>query len=216
MVQINNNQCTLKYMYEEGKHDAVTKSKYGDQKKKDMIKEHNNFLENYFVSIDPDIECSLVKGLEDLSCNREDTQDYMDEEYLSWNGTLYALKVNNFSRFISFMNLLRKDDLVFKNWAVCSKKFMDMIKWFYLVHLNYDMIETLPPKIGVVTTDLLSLHKMVACVGGYVTATLGNKWGMIARMQGLSQEDGEAVKGCFRKFLDMVVVYYETVERPWG
>ena len=57
---------------------------------------------------------------------------------------------------------------------------------------------------------------MVASVGGYVTATLGNKWGMIAMMQGPTQEDGEAIKGCFRKFIDLMMVYLETARAPWG
>lgn len=216
-LQINNNICTIKYMYDE-KIDGTEKK--GDNQvvleENDMIAQHNRYLENYFVSLDPDTECSLVKGLEDLQWDRNDTQDYVDEEYISWNGSLYALKVNSFNRFISFMNLIKKDGLVFKNWTVFSKKYIEMVKWFYLVYLKYDMIDTIPPRIGAITIDLLSLHKMVASVGGYVTATLGNKWGMIAMMQGLTQEDGEAIKDCFRKFIDLMIVYHETARGPWG
>ena len=94
--------------------------------------EHNQYLDDHFESIDPKDECSLINGLEDLSWNMEDTQDYVDDEYLSWNGSLYALKVNSFTRFLSFMNLLKKDSLVYKNWEVFSKKFVEMVKWFYL------------------------------------------------------------------------------------
>ncbi|GKG36043.1 hypothetical protein Tco_0443721, partial [Tanacetum coccineum] len=28
-------------------------------------------------------------------------------------------------------------------------------------------------------------------------------------------DDGEAVKGCYKKFIDMVQVYYETTKMPW-
>ena len=49
-----------------------------------------------------------MKGLKDLTWDRKDTQDYVDEEYISWNGSLYALKVNSFARFLSFVNLLKK------------------------------------------------------------------------------------------------------------
>ena len=34
-------------------------------------------------------------------------------------------------------------------------------------------------------------------------------------MQGLTQEDGEAIKDCFRKFIDLMVVYHETTRVPW-
>ena len=92
-VQINNNMCKVKYMYDEGTSGTRIESNndltWGP---KDVITEHNSFLENYFASIDPDTECSLVKGLEELNWNKDETQDYVDEEYISWNGTLYALR----------------------------------------------------------------------------------------------------------------------------
>ena len=48
-----------------------------------MVARHNKYLEEYFESIDPKEECSLVRGLEDLKWDRNDVQDYLDEEYLS-------------------------------------------------------------------------------------------------------------------------------------
>ncbi|GJS96281.1 ARID DNA-binding domain-containing protein [Tanacetum coccineum] len=45
--------------------------------------------------------------------------------------------------------------------------------------------------------------------------TLGDKWNTIASLQGLTNEDGEAMKDCYRKFIDMVQVYYETAKKPW-
>ena len=78
------------------------------------------------------------------------------------------------------MNLLKKDSIVFKNWEVLSKKFVDMLKWFYLVYLNYNSLDEIPPKIGVIKIDLLALHKQVDSLGGYVAVTLSNKWGVIA------------------------------------
>nr|GEV18586.1 bulb-type lectin domain-containing protein [Tanacetum cinerariifolium] len=57
-----------------------------------MVESHNKFLEEYFESIDPTVECSLIKGMEDLKMEKEDVQDYIDDEYLSMNGTLYAMK----------------------------------------------------------------------------------------------------------------------------
>ena len=80
-----------------------------------------------------------------------------------------------------------------------------MVKWFYLVHINYDVLNKIPPTIGVIEIDLLALHKMVDSIEGYVAVTLSNKWGTIAQMQGLTTEEAYAVKACFKKFIDLAV-----------
>ena len=105
----------------------------------------------------------------------EDVQDYIDDEYLSLNGTLYAMKVNTFSRVVSFLDLIKIDRLVYRNWEVLGKKFMDMIEWFYLVYLKQDVLGDLPPVIRVVKVNLLRLYKLVHYLGGYMNVTFGNK-----------------------------------------
>ncbi|GJR16905.1 hypothetical protein Tco_0965432 [Tanacetum coccineum] len=57
-----------------------------------MIAKHNQFLDEYFQSIDAGEECSLIKGIEELKMDKEKDQDYIDDDYLSMNGTLYAMK----------------------------------------------------------------------------------------------------------------------------
>nr|GEX35261.1 ARID DNA-binding domain-containing protein [Tanacetum cinerariifolium] len=180
IVKYNNNKCTLQYMFDEEMHGTGNSQRKGTKEEvigpKDVIYEHNRFLDDYFVSIDPKDECLLVKGLEYLTWDRKDTQDYVDEEYISWNGSLYAWKVNSFARFLSFMNLLKIDSLVYKNWEVFSKKYVEMLKWFYLVYLNYDMLEKMPSVIGVMEINLLSLHKIVDSLGGCLRVTLEKTW----------------------------------------
>ncbi|GKB08596.1 ARID DNA-binding domain-containing protein [Tanacetum coccineum] len=64
--------------------------------------------------------------------------------------------------------------------------------------------------------NLLSLHKIVDSLGGYLCVTLGDKWKTVASIQGLTDDDdGEAIKGCCRKFIDMVQVYCETAKKTW-
>ncbi|GJY04638.1 ARID DNA-binding domain-containing protein [Tanacetum coccineum] len=63
-----------------------------DDGSENVVVEHNKYLDEYFESIDPKEDCSLVKGLEDLKWDRNDVHDYVDEEYISWNGSLYAIK----------------------------------------------------------------------------------------------------------------------------
>ncbi|GJT17772.1 hypothetical protein Tco_0876478 [Tanacetum coccineum] len=108
-----------------------------------MIAKQNKYLEEYFDSIDPKDACPLIKGLEELKWNRNMVQDYLDDDYISVNGTLYAIKVNSFQRFISFLDLMKDDKLVYENWNILSKRFEDMLKWFYLVYLRRDVVETI-------------------------------------------------------------------------
>nr|GFA66447.1 ARID DNA-binding domain-containing protein [Tanacetum cinerariifolium] len=74
------------YMVEDAQQDSVMTCEDSTS----MVESHNKFLEEYFESIDPTVECSLIKGVEDLKMEKEDVQDYIDDEYLSMNGTLYA------------------------------------------------------------------------------------------------------------------------------
>lgn len=53
--------------------------------------------------------------------------------------------------------------------------------------------------------NLLSLHKIVDSHEGYLCVILGNKWKTIAKLQGLTDKEGEAVKECFRRFIGTLV-----------
>nr|GEZ79051.1 bulb-type lectin domain-containing protein [Tanacetum cinerariifolium] len=94
-----------------------------------IFKSHNSFLDGYFRSLDLNEECSLVKGMEELKMNKEDVHDYLDKEYLSLNGTLYTMKVNTFQKFISFLDLIKIDKVVYGNWEVLKEKFIEMLEW---------------------------------------------------------------------------------------
>nr|GEZ50771.1 ARID DNA-binding domain-containing protein [Tanacetum cinerariifolium] len=92
-VKISNNKCNLHYMFGKARTGKAQEESFTkDDGLKDVVTEHNKFLDEYFESIDPKEVCSLVNGLEDLKCDKDDIHDYVDEEYISWNGSLYALK----------------------------------------------------------------------------------------------------------------------------
>ena len=38
---------------------------------------------------------------------------------------------------------------------------------------------------------------------------------MLAQLQGLDIKDGEAVRNCYKTFVDLVVIYHETAYVPW-
>nr|GFA60687.1 ARID DNA-binding domain-containing protein [Tanacetum cinerariifolium] len=94
VMTYDRNRCGIRYMFdnEEGMIDAQQDSVMTCEDLTSMVESHNKFLEEYFESIDPTVECSLIKGMEDLKMEKEDVQDYIDDEYLSMNGTLYAMK----------------------------------------------------------------------------------------------------------------------------
>ncbi|GKE28295.1 ARID DNA-binding domain-containing protein, partial [Tanacetum coccineum] len=138
IVKYNNNKCSLHYMFDEARtkitQEEDTKE---DDGSKNVVAEHNKYLDEYFESIDPKEDCSLVKGLEDLKWDRNDVHDYVDEEYI------------------------------------------------------------------------------IDSLGGYLSVTLGNKWKKVAELHGLTEDDEEAIKKCYKKFIEMVQVHYETAEKPW-
>ncbi|GJW38190.1 hypothetical protein Tco_0064035 [Tanacetum coccineum] len=134
VVTYGHNKCQISYMFEEdkegcdGETDCAT-SKEGngcDVETESMIAKHNKYLEEYFDSIDSKDACPLIKGLEELKWDRNIVQDYLDEDYISVNGTLYAIKVNSFKRFISFLDLIKNDSIVFKNWEVLRKRWKEV------------------------------------------------------------------------------------------
>nr|GEV87372.1 ARID DNA-binding domain-containing protein [Tanacetum cinerariifolium] len=215
VVSYERNKCGLRYMFddEERTMDAQGDSEMIYENSESMIAKHNQFLDEYFQSIDAGEECSLIKGIEELKMDKEKDQDYIDDDYLSMNGTLYAMKVNTFPRFISFLDLIKIDKLVYNNWEVLGKKFMEMLEWFYLRYLGQDVLGDLPPVIGVIKVDSLGLYKFVDDLGGYMSVSLNNKWNEIAKLLGLAQENQEAVKECYKEYIGMVKVYYEEAQR---
>ncbi|GKB83873.1 hypothetical protein Tco_0950768 [Tanacetum coccineum] len=117
------NFCNLHYMFDEARTGKAQGESVTEDGLKDVVNEHNKFLD------------------------KKDVHYYVDEEYISWNGSLYSLK------------------------------------WIALV---------------------------------VIVITLGDKWKTVASIQGLTDDnDGEAIKGCYRKFIDMVQVYYETAKKTW-
>ncbi|GJW38189.1 hypothetical protein Tco_0064034 [Tanacetum coccineum] len=131
---LRHNKCQISYMFEEdkegcdGETDCATSKEgnYCDVKTESMIAKHNKYLEEYFDSIDSKDTCPLIKGLEKLKWDRNIVQDYLDEDYISVNGTLYAIKVNSFKRFISFLDLIKNYNIVFKNWEVLRKRWKEV------------------------------------------------------------------------------------------
>nr|GEX70854.1 retrovirus-related Pol polyprotein from transposon TNT 1-94 [Tanacetum cinerariifolium] len=220
VITYGHDKCRISYMFGEDKKIYYGESDYGkgkgrDVKTESMIAKQNKYLEEYFDLIDPKDACPLIKGLKELKWDRNIVKDYLDDNYISVNGTLYAIKVNSFQRLISFLDLMKNDKFVYENEKILRKRFEDMLKWFYLVYLRRDVLEPLPPIIGRVKIDLLGLYKMVDSMGGYLSVSLGNKWKDVAMIHGLPEEHDEDLKECYKRTIDFVKCYYETTLRAW-
>nr|GEW58398.1 bulb-type lectin domain-containing protein [Tanacetum cinerariifolium] len=88
-----------------------------------------------------------------------------------------------------------------------------MLEWFYLGYLGQEVVGRLPPVIGETEIDLLGLYKLVDDLGGYMNVEFNNHWSDVANMLGLTLEDKEAIKECYKEFIGMVKVYYEEAKR---
>ncbi|GJY65571.1 hypothetical protein Tco_0467809 [Tanacetum coccineum] len=56
--------------------------------------------------------------------------------------------------------------------------------------------------------------KLVEGLGGYLSVYFGNEFGTIGEILGLSKQDGEEVKKCYIKYLDVFTSYYKTARVP--
>nr|GFA03962.1 ARID DNA-binding domain-containing protein [Tanacetum cinerariifolium] len=198
MVNYVNNRCRIKYMFDKIPEVVEQEATIEGEDEDSIIKSHNSFLDGYFRSLDLNEECSLIKGMEDLKMNKEDVHDYVDNEYLSLNGTLYAIKI---------------DKLVYGNWEVLKGKFVEMLEWFYLGYLGQEVLGELPSVIRVIRIDLLGLYKFVDAMGGYMNVTFNDKWYQVAKILGLAYEHHETVKEVYKEYIGMVKVYYEEAKR---
>nr|GFA40109.1 bulb-type lectin domain-containing protein [Tanacetum cinerariifolium] len=79
-----------------------------------------------------------------------------------------------------------------------------MLEWFYLGYLGQEVVGRLPPVIGETEIDLLGLYKLVDDLGGYMNVEFNNHWSDVANMLGLTLEDKEAIKECYKEFIGMM------------
>ncbi|GJY04129.1 ARID DNA-binding domain-containing protein [Tanacetum coccineum] len=187
VVTYGHNKCQISYMFEEDKEGC-----------------------------DGETDCATSK---EVNCCDVETESMIEknnkylEEYFDSIDSKDAL--NSFKRFISFLNLIKNDSIVFKNWEVLRKRFEDMINWFYLIYLKQDVLEPLPPVIGNVKIDLLGLYKMVDSMGGYLSVSFRNRWKEVVVIHGLTEAHKEDLKACYKRTIDLVKFCYDTTLRTW-
>ncbi|GJR22838.1 ARID DNA-binding domain-containing protein [Tanacetum coccineum] len=138
-------RCTLEYIFKKQKGQNMDVDK--------MRQRHNDYLDDYFESMDKERterEGEMPRLVEDTDSS----------------------EVHTFHEFVAFLNLIKKDDIISKDWDIYRKRFDKVLTWFYTNYLKRPLPGSLPPVILGVPIHLFDLHKLMDCMGGYLVCTL--------------------------------------------
>nr|GEX76380.1 ARID DNA-binding domain-containing protein [Tanacetum cinerariifolium] len=155
----------------------------------------NSFIEDYF---------------EVLNQNRVEKKD----EMASFVEDVNPSEVHTFQEFVGFLNLIKNDDVVSKSWDSYRDRFIKVLKWFYTHYLQKQLPGPIPPIIHGIPIHLFDLYKLTECMGGYLSVHVGQEFGAIAEILGLTRNEGDDVKKCYMVYLDVFVSYYKTARAP--
>lgn len=136
--------------------------------------------------------------------------DSMEEDLIKIKGNTYSTKVNSFNEYVAFLNLIKYDEVDSQEWDYFRNKFDKVVKWFYNYYLDKSLPGPISPIINGVQIHLFDLYKLIEGLGGYLSVYFGQEFGTIGELIGLSKQDGEELKKCYIKYLDVFTSYYKT------
>ncbi|GJT14804.1 ARID DNA-binding domain-containing protein [Tanacetum coccineum] len=186
-VKYENNRCSLAYMF-----DSKESQKFDEDKMRIL---HNNYLEDYFESL-------------------AQKNESMEEDLIKIKGNLYSTKVQTFNDYVTFLNLIKQDDLVSQEWDFFRNKFNKVVKWFYNHYLERSIPGPIPPTIKGIQIHLFDLYKLMEGSGGYLSVHFCQEFDTIGEILGLSKGNGEEIKECYMKYLDVLTSYFKTARAP--
>nr|GEV60012.1 ARID DNA-binding domain-containing protein [Tanacetum cinerariifolium] len=123
-------------------------------------------------------------------------------------------EVHTFYEFVTFLNLIKNDEIVSKGWDTYREIFDKVLKWFYNHYLKRQLPGPIPPIIHGVQIYLFDLYKLVDCMGGYLSVNFGQEFDVIAKILRLTKGDGKEIKRCYISYLDVFTSYYKTARAP--
>ncbi|GJV33444.1 ARID DNA-binding domain-containing protein [Tanacetum coccineum] len=180
-------KCTLEYMF---------KTKQGRELDVDKMKQmHNNYLDDYFESLDKNRTGKETEKARPLEVIKEP-------------------EVHNFHGFVDFLNLIKSDKIDNREWDGYRGRFEKVLEWFYKHYLKRELPGSIPPTIDGITIHLFDLYKLMENMGGYLSVHFGLEFGMIAEILGLTRSDGEKIRKCYETYLEVFVSYYKTARAP--
>ncbi|GJX93790.1 ARID DNA-binding domain-containing protein [Tanacetum coccineum] len=223
-----NNKCRSVYMFRD-----PANCKFNENK---LIMMQNKYMNDYYKLLEEDSDYKEEKSEKKINwtkkCYRcEDFGHYAYEcptknktTYVGYipedgdcvyvKGVFYPTKVSSFNEYVSFLDLIKNDDLVSQEWDIFRNKFNNAFRWFYDVYLKREMPGPIPPKINGIEIHLMDLYKIVESLGGFLSVYFAKEFSYIAEMVGVSFDYGEEVKDCYKKYLDVFKCYYNTARVP--
>ncbi|GJW99692.1 ARID DNA-binding domain-containing protein [Tanacetum coccineum] len=137
-VKYDGNRCTLSYMFNN------KEIQFFDEDK--MRTMQNKYLEDYFES--------LTKKNEGI-----------EEDLIKIKGNLYSTKVQTFNDYVTFLNLIKQDEIVSQEWDFFRNRFNKVVKWFYNHYLEKSLLGPNPPTINGIEVHLFDLYKLMEGLG---------------------------------------------------
>ncbi|GKA58393.1 ARID DNA-binding domain-containing protein, partial [Tanacetum coccineum] len=186
-VKYENNRCSLAYMF-----DSKESQKFDEDKMRIL---HNNYLEDYFESL-------------------AQKNESMEEDLIKIKGNLYSTEVQTFNDYVTFLNLIKQDDLVSQEWDFFRNKFNKVVKWFCNHYLERSIPRPIPPTIKGIQIHLFDLYKLMEGSGGYLSVHFCQEFDTIGEILGPSKGNGEEIKERYMKYLDIFTSYFKTARAP--
>nr|GEW03658.1 ARID DNA-binding domain-containing protein [Tanacetum cinerariifolium] len=188
----------FEFLYENDRYklEYMFKNQKGKNLDEDNLRQmQNNFLKKYFEFLD-----------------NKDTG--MEEDLIRIKSNIYSTKVQTFNEYVTFLNLIKQDEIMSQEWDIFRNKFDKVVKWFYNYYIEKSLPGLIPPTINGVQIHLFDLYKLVEGLGGYLSVYFGQEFGTIGEILGLSKGNGENIKKCYIKYLDVFTSYYKTARVP--
>nr|GEY36947.1 ARID DNA-binding domain-containing protein [Tanacetum cinerariifolium] len=186
-VTYDGNRCSLSLMFKDKEIKRFDEDRLGRM--------HNHYMQEYFESISKEGE-------------------ELEQDTINIKGNLYTTKVQSFTDFVAFLNLVKLDDVVSQEWDYFRKRFNMVVKWFFNHYLNRSLPGNIPPIINGVEIHLFDLYKIIENLGGYLSVHFSQEFDMVGEIMGLSKGNGEEIRRCYMNFLKILTSHYKTARAP--
>nr|GEX09312.1 ARID DNA-binding domain-containing protein [Tanacetum cinerariifolium] len=157
-------------------------------------KMQNQYLQDYFESIA--------------------SKEGMEREIVRIKGNLYSTKVQTFNDFVTFLNLIKHDEIVSQEWDYFRNRFNKLVKWFFNHYLERSLYDTIQPTVNGVEIHLFDLYKIFENLGGYLSFHFSQEFDKVGEIIGLPKGNGEKIRRCYMNFLEILTSHFKTARAP--
>lgn len=159
-----------------------------------MRKLHNKYLQDYYESLAE--------------------QEGRKDDNITVKGSIYSTKVQTFKDFVTFLNLVKNDEIINQEWDYFRNRFNKMVKWFFNHYLQKTLPGPLPPVLNGIEIHLFDLYKLIKNLGGYLSVHFNQEFDMVGEITGLTKGNGEAIRYCYITYLEVLASHFKTARVP--